>query len=154
MAFLTVDDLEYFIEVPNPVKAQAMIDDASAIAVLVAPCLADEDELTDAQLAAVKAVLRGAIIRWNEAGSGAIQSETAGPFSQTLDTRQTRKAMFWPTEIEQLQQICAGTGGGGIFSIDTAPGCSTTHAEICSINFGAYCSCGADIAGFPLYELP
>jgi hypothetical protein len=155
MAFLTIDDLENFIEITNPIKAQAMIDDASAIAVLVAPCLADEDDLTAAQVAAVKAVLRGAIIRWNDAGSGAIASETAGPFSQTLDTRQQRKAMFWPAEIEQLQQICSGTGAGGIFSIDTVPGCGPViHADICALNFGAtYCSCGAVLTGmWPLWE--
>lgn len=42
-------------------------------------------------------------------------------------------------------------------------GCATMHAEICTANRyvdvngnvvfgGAYCSCGADIAGFPLHE--
>lgn len=154
MAFLTTDDLADFIEVTNEVKAEAMIADASAIAILVAPCLANEDDLTENQVAAVKAVLRGAIIRWNEAGSGAVDTQTAGPFSQTLDTRQTRRAMFWPAEIEQLQAICAGEGSGGVFGIDTLPTCSVIHADICSINFGAtYCSCGAVLTGlFPLYE--
>lgn len=42
--------------------------------------------------------------------------------------------------------------GGGAFDIDTV---STTriHRDICSLNLGAlYCSCGADIAGYPIYE--
>lgn len=50
----------------------------------------------------------------------------------------------------------------GAFSIRPARG-STFHADICSANTyvaengaimfgGAYCSCGADIAGYPLYE--
>ena len=41
---------------------------------------------------------------------------------------------------------------GGAFSIDTV-GSSSTHLPWCSLNFGAtYCSCGADIAGYPIYE--
>lgn len=40
----------------------------------------------------------------------------------------------------------------GAFSIDTL-GASTVHQPWCSLNFGAtYCSCGADIAGYPIYE--
>jgi len=42
---------------------------------------------------------------------------------------------------------------GGAFDIDTV-GTSTVHLPWCSLNFGAtYCSCGADIAGYPIYEL-
>lgn len=51
----------------------------------------------------------------------------------------------------------------GAFSIRPSGSCSI-HADICSANYytdsngalvygGAYCSCGADIAGFPLYEV-
>lgn len=41
--------------------------------------------------------------------------------------------------------------GGEAFTIDTL-GTSTVHADTCSLNFGAlYCSCGASIAGFPLW---
>lgn len=51
----------------------------------------------------------------------------------------------------------------GAFSI-TPYGSGSCHAEICSANTyvdtngaiifgGAYCSCGADIAGYPLYEV-
>ena len=46
-----------------------------------------------------------------------------------------------------------GDDDKGAFSIDTV-GCATVHADICALNFGAsYCSCGADIAGWPLYEV-
>lgn len=155
MAFLDPADLTAFNDGIDPFKAAEMIADATALAMLAAPCLADEDNiLTAPQLAAVKAILRGAILRWNDSGTGALQAQTAGPFSQTYDTRQTRRSLFWPSEIEQLQSICKGADTGGAFSIDTV-GFGTIHAEICSLYFGAaYCSCGADIAGFPLYEVP
>jgi hypothetical protein len=157
MPYIDTSDLDPFATI-DAVKASAMIADAEAQAILVAPCLSDADELDANQKAAVKAVLRGAVLRWNDTGSGALQAQTAGPFGVTLDTRQTRRSLFWPSEIEQLIKICnAVTGGaGGAFSIDTAPGCSIVHAEVCSINFGAtYCSCGAilTLAG-PLWELP
>lgn len=44
------------------------------------------------------------------------------------------------------------SSGGGAFDIDTASA-GTTHQPWCSLGFGAtYCSCGADIAGYPIYE--
>ena len=44
------------------------------------------------------------------------------------------------------------SGGGQAFGIDLVS-TTVTHADICALNLGAlYCSCGADIAGFPLYE--
>jgi len=102
--FLIVDDLLSFSPGIDQVKAQSMIDDATALAVLVAPCIDDVDFIYGD---AVKAILRGAILRWDEAGSGALQSQQAGPYGQTLDTRQVRKGMFWPSEIVQLQRLCA-----------------------------------------------
>lgn len=153
--FLTLDDLEPFACIEAE-KAQAMIDDATAVALLAAPCLGStgDDALSEGQLAGVKAVLRGAILRWNEAGAGALAMKVAGPFSETLDTRTQRRGMFWPSEIEQLQNICKGEGDGGAFSINTLPSCTTTHADICALNFGAgYCSCGAVLTqNWPLYE--
>jgi hypothetical protein len=107
MAFLEPSDLAPFADI-DATKAQAMIDDAEAMAVLVAPCIAaDNFEGT----AAVRAILRGAVLRWNDSGSGALQAQTAGPFGQTLDTRQERRGMFWPSDIEQLQNVCGALGG-------------------------------------------
>jgi len=113
MVFLIVDDLLSFSPGIDPLKAQSMIDDASALAVLAAPCLGVvPSTLTVANLAALKALLRGAILRWDDSGSGALSAQTAGAFSQTLDTRQVRRGMFWPGEIAQLRDICGGTSSG------------------------------------------
>jgi hypothetical protein len=101
--FLIVDDLQVFSPDIDPVKAQGMIDDATAMAVLAAPCINDAGFTnTDA----VRAILRRAILRWNDAGSGALSAQTAGPFGQTIDTRQPQRGMFWPSEIQQLQSLC------------------------------------------------
>lgn len=153
---LSPSDLTPFAEI-DVAKAMAMIDDAMALAARVAPCiLTDEFEFG----AAARAVLRGAILRWHEAGTGALsqKAQNRGPFgsSETYDTRQTRKGMFWPSEIQQLQDLCrSDVSSSGAFGLDTVSGVVSYHADICSLNFGAlYCSCGAVLTGAgPLYEV-
>ena len=152
--FLEPSDLTPFADI-DTAKAEAMIDDAEAQAMLVAPCLGYPDldpTLTDIQIAAVRSYLRGAILRWNEAGTGIRQSVTTGPFGETTDTTQQRKGMFWPSEITNLQGVCSNGDSAKAFSVDTVGYCGN-HSPICALAFGAlYCSCGADIAGFPLFE--
>jgi hypothetical protein len=106
--FLDVEDLAPFATI-EAAKANAMIEDAEAMALLAAPCIAAEGF---AYATAVKAILRGAVLRWNDSGSGALQAQQAGPFGQTLDTRQERRGMFWPSEIVSLQSLCADSQGG------------------------------------------
>lgn len=147
---LTPDDLAPFADIP-PAKAAAMIEDATATALRIAPCLADAADA--AVLGMAKAVLRAAVLRWNEAGTGEVTQQTSGPFT-TAFVQQTRKSLFWPSEIEQLQDLCRDAGASDAFAIDTAPSC-TNHLPWCSLMFGGtYCSCGADIAGVPIYERP
>lgn len=146
VSFLSVDDLLLFVPGIDQDKAQQMIDDATALAVLAAPCLGDGAvPLTSDQEAAVRAVLRQAIVRWDEAGSGVLASQTAGPFAQALDTRQQRRGMFFPSEIASLQSICAGGSSGRAFGIDTTvAGAVVTHLDTCDRNFGGnHCTCGA-----------
>lgn len=106
--FLDVTDLAPFATI-EATKAAAMIEDAEAMAVLAAPCITADGF---AYTAAVKAILRGAVLRWNDSGSGALSAQQAGPFGQTLDTRQERRGMFWPSEIVALQAFCADAQGG------------------------------------------
>ena len=148
---LSPSDLEPFATI-DTAKANAMIADALAMAELVAPCITDDEFAYEA---AAKAILRGAILRWHDSGSGAVSQQVAGPFQQVLDNRQPRRSLFWPTEIEQLEKLCADTtGGGAAWSYDTAP-MGDVHADVCALNLGAeYCSCGAILAGVPLWESP
>lgn len=110
---------------------------------------------TSDQLAEAKLILLGAVKRWAETGSGAFQSQTAGPFGVTVDTRQRTGFNLWPSEIAALQDICSsGTvNSGAAFSI-TPGGSGSVHQPWCALTFGAlYCSCGADLTGYeyPLY---
>src|SRR5699024_1439375 len=141
MALIAPEDLAPFADI-DPAKAEAMIADAIAMARRIAPCI-DDPEFDAAD--AAKAILRGAILRWEDSGSGALASkqESAGPFSQTtsFDTRQVRRNLFWPSEIDALKELCAG-GSEGAFSVDTAPAFVSLHPPFCSVYFGGPCSCG------------
>lgn len=154
---ISLSDLTPFAPDLAEAKANAMIEDAMALAVEAAPCL-DNDDLDPKKAAAAKAVLRGAILRWNESGQGGRGQVTnvAGPFqhAEVFDTTKPRRSMFWPSEIAQLQKICADAGSTrSAWAYDTAGRCGAAHADVCSSNLGAnFCSCGADIAGIPLWE--
>ena len=151
---LAVDDLPAAIRSHELVSA--MVAGANAKASRVAPCLvATDPPPSEGALDEAKLILLGAIKRWVEAGSGALQSQTAGPFSAVQDTRQRTGFNLWPSEIQQLQDICASGVKAKAFSVDAAPAWSGPHMPWCSLAFGAlYCSCGADLTNYeyPLYE--
>lgn len=141
MALLEVSDLTPFATI-DPAKAGAMVVDAVALATMVAPCLAN-DNLTTLQASAAKAILRGAVLRWNDSGSGAVSQQVAGPFQMSIDTKQARRTMFWPSEITELQRICKSSDGGA-FSIDTAAQPIVFHSSLCEWGGGCNCAGGFD----------
>lgn len=119
---LLVDELQVFEPDIDPAKANQWIIDALAWAYRAAPCLRDADPDSEEVIAA-KAVIRAAILRWNEVGTGAVTQVSTLDFSQTVDNRNPRKSLFWPSEIKQLRELC-GSGAGKAFMIDTAPNAS------------------------------
>lgn len=124
---LDVDDLTPFATI-DAEEAEAMVADAVALATLAAPCLGGDD-LTPLQVAQAKAVLRSAVLRWHESGSGATSQEVAGPFQQTI-TPLARKSLFFPTEIDALRNICKSATSGGAFSVDTSAAAMRFHSTL------------------------
>lgn len=120
---LSPTDLAPFAAIDDE-KAEALIEDALARAARVAPCIRLTALSADHALAA-RGIIRDAVLRKNDAGTGAVQQQTAGPFGQTLDTREPRRALFWPSEIAELQAICAEHNGTAVSTrageIDTMP---------------------------------
>lgn len=137
---ITPEDLAPFATIEQA-RAEAMITDALAMAAHIAPCTADDEFL---HAAAAKAVIRGAILRWHQAGNGGVTQLQALGFSQTLDSRpQSSRGLFWPSEIEQLQQLCSDNSTPGIWSYDTVA-MTSRHVSVCALNSGAQrCSCGS-----------
>lgn len=139
-------------DLPVDIESNAMvatwIAGANARAVRVAPCLGSAP--TEDQLAEAKLILVGAIIRWSQAGAGALQSQTAGPFTEVFDTRQRGGFNLWPSEITQLQDICKSRSNAA-YAVDTVQA-GGAHSPICTVYFGGpECSCGASLAGSPIY---
>jgi hypothetical protein len=114
--FITPDDLAKFAAI-DPAKAEAMIADAEALALLHAPALATK--ITDLQRNQVKAILRDAILRWESAGEGAItgQQLVDGPFSENTQFS-PRRGMFYPSEISQLKQIARAENADQAFAVN------------------------------------
>ena len=158
-AFLTVHDLTPFATI-DPARAEAMIEDATARAVLAAPPLARLLDLYEpgpgdaARIAAVRAILRGAIVRWHEAGTGAItqHQQSAGPWSdmRTFQPAATARGVFTVHEIRDLRAVCAP---GRFSTVDLIPDPSPgdRHAPWCAEHTNPGCSCGAIIAGEPIF---
>lgn len=89
---------------------------------------------------------------------------TAGPYSQQVTfSAGSRTGAPWLTKPDKTildQYRCSGRA----FAIDTAPRGAGCHSVTCSainyahngqpIGWQAYCTCGADIAGHPIYGEP
>lgn len=147
--YLETEDLAPFAKIDEG-KAMAMIADAESTAASVAPCLTDPAvQLSDTHKAAIKAVLRRAVLRWHEVGTGAVSQQTAGPFGQSVDTTKSApRGLFWPSEISALQEICKAASNSGsrtvVFTVNTSGRDKVgVHAPWCSVAWGDYCSCGS-----------
>lgn len=118
-------------DLPTALQAQELVDamvaGANAKASRVAPCLtwdgtvAEQPAPTADQVAEARLVLIGAVKRWAEAGSGALQSQSAGIFAHTVDTRQRAGYNLWPSEITALQAICNAGTTRKAYQVDTMP---------------------------------
>ena len=100
-------------------------------------------------------VIRQAVSAMVQAPAPGLDSESVqiddGMLTQRF-TRTPRRVSILP---EWWAMLGVTTGKGSAFSISMEPASLTAHAATCSLYFGAtYCSCGADIAGFPLFESP
>lgn len=117
---IEVSDLTVFNSDLDGSLAEEMIEDAIAMASApwVAPCIVSGDFAYPKQ---AKSIIRGAILRWADAGTGAVTQQSAGSFQQTIDNRTERKRMFWPSEITDLQRLCGRARSGRAFTIDTTP---------------------------------
>lgn len=107
---VTVAGTSGAVEPDAPSALDGTVTDGTVTWTAIAPTL---DMLAEAKL-----VLIGAVKRWAEAGSGAMQSQSAGPFSIATDTRQRTGYNLWPSEIDTLEAICrTGQVGGGLRSV-------------------------------------
>lgn len=121
---ITYPDLQKFDATLDQAQADDMIATAWARAGQAAPCLKDagDDTLDAEDLEIVKDVLRSAILRWVERGSGAVVSRSAGEYGETLARIDDSGNLFRPGEIRDLKQVCGNLRKRGRAStISTLP---------------------------------
>lgn len=103
---LTPADLQMFVQVSDDM-ANELIDTTLARVRRKYPCLFDialsED---DAQTA--RGIIRDAILRRIDTGSGGVQSEGKGPFTTTYLPPDKRHGLFTEADVTELTAICAG----------------------------------------------
>lgn len=99
-------------------------------------------------LVSVEMVRRAMLAPVDQAPAGQVQ-QTAGPFSQSVSyTNPTGDLYLTKAEKQML-----GGAGQQAFTVPLGSAWGPVHRAWCSLAFGAaYCSCGADIAGVPIYE--
>lgn len=128
--------------------ATVLLEDASQFILDTVPAAGAASESTRRRI--VCAVVRRSMP--DAGGLDGVESyqESAGPFSQTFKPVNP-SGDFYLTKAEKS----ALKGPQKAFGVQIAGACATIHLAWCSLSLGAaYCSCGADIAGEPIYELP
>jgi len=150
--FASLDDLKArWPDFPAGADAHAtvLLEDASQFILDTVPAAADASEATRRRI--VCAVVRRAMP--STGGMDGIESfqESAGPFSQTFKPVNPAGDFY----LTKAEKSALGGGVQRAFGMQIAVTTASIHAEWCSLNFGAtYCSCGADIAGAPIYGRP
>lgn len=119
--YLQPADVTPLVEV-DPDRLVILIEDAETFATMAAPPLAAPDALTEQQRAQVKTILRRAVVRESDSGTGAKVQEAAGPYSYTVDTRSTRTVSFLTDEEEDALRSLVGLGRSNTaFNTDVTP---------------------------------
>ena len=127
--------------------AGTLLEDASQFILDMVPSSVDAKEST--RLRVVCAVVRRSM-EASHAGGSSQASWSAGPFSMN-NSPVNPHGDFYLTKNEKR---ALGDGKQKAYSVDiTGSRVTDVHRPWCSLAFGAtYCSCGADIAGEPIYE--
>ena len=127
--------------------ANVQLEDASQFILDMVPSSVNASESTRRRI--VCAVVRRSMEASTAENSGLETfQQSAGPFSFSAKPANPH-GDFYLTKAEKQ----ALTGTQKAFGVPIAGATASIHRPWCNLNFGAtYCSCGADIAGEPIYE--
>jgi hypothetical protein len=119
--YLRPDDVTPLVDI-ELARLAVLIEDAETFATMAAPPLADPLTLTEQQRAQVKTILRRAVVRESDSGTGAKTQESAGVYSYTVDTRTARSVSFLTEEEQDALRGMVGLGRSTTaFTIDLTP---------------------------------
>lgn len=128
VVILEIGDLNRHVPGLDPLVAEDLIKGAMAHAAIKAPCILDP-ALPDQYADAAKDIIRDVVLRRIQAGSGAVKTSTAGPYSQTIDTRTPWRKTFQAEDVSGLQDLCRRYAGG--VSSGALPGYSAPESPLC-----------------------
>jgi hypothetical protein len=129
---------------------QMWIDDAVMLITTRAEQLSiDTEDIDEAKL---DYVVREAVVAHVKRPDDATQVTISVDDGQTSKSYRSGKGRI--TILDEWWVLLGLTEPDGAFAIDMAPSGRSVHLPWCALSMGAnYCSCGADIAGYPIYEL-
>lgn len=128
--------------------AATQLEDASQFILDTVPSAALAPEATRRRI--VCAVVRRAM-QAGDADMGGLDSLQVGTGPFQFGGKVSDADFF----LKKAEKLALGDGKQKAFGVQIAGFSASIHAPWCSINFGAlYCSCGADIAGAPIYGGP
>lgn len=149
--FATVDELKARwpdFPIGGEAQAEAFLEDASQFILDVIPTAADATPATRRRV--VCAVVRRAMQAEGSGMAGFESSQQgAGPFQATFKPLNPHGDFY----LTKSEKQALGWGRQRAFGVQVAGFGACSHRPWCAIAFKAnYCSCGADIAGEPIYE--
>lgn len=96
----------------------------------------------------VCAMVKRAMLAGTDQAVAASIQQTAGPYSQSTTFANPTGDLYLTSGERRMLKGSPQQA----FTVSMASGYGRAHAISCSLRFGAtYCSCGSDIAGFPIY---
>lgn len=126
--------------------ANTLLEDASQFILDMVPSSADAKESTRRRV--VCAVVRRSMAASTHEGVNQA-SFTTGPFTVSQSPTNPHGDFY----LTKNEKRALGDGVQKAFSVLVGGAGAVQHRPWCSLMFGAtYCSCGADIAGEPIYE--
>lgn len=127
--------------------ASVLLEDASQFILDTVPTAGGADPKTRRRI--VCAVVRRAMP--DADGMDGMESiqQSAGPFGVTMKPVNPNGDFY----LTKQEKKALGDGRQQAFGVQIADMGAVQHLPWCNLNFGAtYCSCGADIAGVPIFE--
>lgn len=145
-------------------RVDGLIDEASALVIGYLGCDPSDPGPVPAAVTVVVSRMVARTLAQAEQGTPAggeqAVTNTVGPFSQTRQfVAGSTGGQPWLSAADKTA-LRPYRCDGRAYSVDTAPWTGPVHADICSANryrnypawTAGWCTCGADIAGHPIYE--
>lgn len=127
--------------------AEALLEDASQFILDLVPTAVDATASTRRRIVCA-VVKRSMQAESSDMGGYESYQQGAGPYQATFKPLNPHGDFY----LTKAEKQALGWGKQRAFGVQVAGFGACSHRPWCSIVWAPYCSCGADIAGEPIYE--